>query len=186
MSLPIPNIEPATITAGDTITWSRTLPDYPASAGWVLHYALRGTTAINITGSASGDNHLINISATVSAAYTDGIYTGQGYVVNGNSRVTVFSGTITIKPDLVNVAAGYDGRSHVKRVLDALEATLEGRATSDQLKLSIDGTAIERCTWEDVQKFRAGYLREYQKELQAARVAQGKNSGRKIVTRFTR
>jgi hypothetical protein len=33
---------------------------------------------------------------------------------------------------------------------------------------------------------RSRYKTEYRKEQQAARVAQGKNSGRKIVTRFTR
>jgi hypothetical protein len=30
--------EPVRITAGDTVAWTKALPDYPASAGWVLKY----------------------------------------------------------------------------------------------------------------------------------------------------
>jgi hypothetical protein len=187
MSLPIPNIEPAVITAGDTITWSRSLPDYPASSGWVLHYALRGVAAvIDITGTASGNDHLISILAATSAAYVAGQYSIQGYVINGSTRVTIFNDTITITPDLVTAVAGYDGRSHVKKTLDSLEAVIEGRASRDQLELTIDGTRLVKMTPEQILAWRAQYHREYRKELQAARIAQGKNSGRKIVTRFTR
>ena len=35
-----PTTEPASLQAGDTLRWQRTLPDYPASEGWVLSYRL--------------------------------------------------------------------------------------------------------------------------------------------------
>ena len=34
MSHPIPTAVPATLRAGDTATWRRTLSDYPANDGW--------------------------------------------------------------------------------------------------------------------------------------------------------
>jgi hypothetical protein len=187
MSLPILSIEPAVITAGDTITWSRSLPDYPASGGWVLHYALRGPVAIDVTAAAGiGSEHLVTITALISASYTDGVYTVQGYVTNGTSRVTIYSGQIIIQPDLVQAAAGYDGRSHVKRVLDSIEAVIEGRASKGDQQITIDGTTLVKMTATELLDLRTRYNVEYRKEQQVARIAQGKNSGRKIVTRFTR
>ena len=186
MSFPIPIIEPGIITAGDTITWLRSLPGYPATGGWALHYALRGLAAIDIAASADGDNHLVSVIPATSAEYTDGIYTVQGYVTNGTDRITVFSDTITIKPDLVSAVAGYDGRSHVKRVLDSIEAVIEGRASKGDQQLTIDGTTLIKMTATELLQLRTRYKTEYRKEQRSARVAQGKNSCRKIVTRFTR
>lgn len=186
MSLPIPTTEPNIITAGDTITWARNLPDYPASGGWVLNYALRGVAAIDIAATADGDNHLVNVGSADSSGYADGVYSLQGYVTNGTDRITILSQTITIKPDLVAATAGYDGRSHVKKTLDAIEAVIEGRAGKGDQELTIDGTRLVKMTATELLELRSRYKSEYRKELQLARVAQGKNSGRKIVTRFTR
>lgn len=186
MSTPTPNIEPAVITAGDTVTWSRSLPDYPATDGWLLSYALRGPTAIDITAAANGVDHLVDVGTVVSSGYADGLYTMQGYVSNGTSRFTVYTGPVTIKPDLAAAGAGYDGRSHVKRTLDAIEAVIEGRASKGDQQLSIDGTTLIKMTATDLLNLRTRYQNEYRREQQAARVAQGKNSGRKIVTRFKR
>ena len=36
----IPSTEPAVFTAGDTLKFTRSLADYPASEGWVLSYTL--------------------------------------------------------------------------------------------------------------------------------------------------
>lgn len=178
MSLPIPNIEPSVITAGDTITWSRSLPDYPVSSGWVLKYALRGPTAIDIVGGSVGGNHLITVDNIASALYVEGNYTVQGYVTNGSSRVTVYSGSITIKPDLVTAAAGYDGRSHVKKVLDSIEAVIEGRASRGDQELTIDGTRLVKMTTDDLLKLRLTYFNLYRQETNANRRAAGSGPSR--------
>ena len=62
--------EPARVTAGDTIAWTKTLSDYPASAGWVLAYTLINAGAkITITAAASGDDHAVTVLAATSAGY---------------------------------------------------------------------------------------------------------------------
>ena len=69
-------LEPSRVTAGDTITWLRSLADYPASAGWVLSYTLINSAAkISITATASGADHLVTVAAATSAAYTPATYT---------------------------------------------------------------------------------------------------------------
>ena len=78
----IPSKEPEQFRAGDTIKWKRSLSDYKASESWVLKYAFRGTPGvIDITSSASGDDHLVNEVAATTAAYSPGIYDVIGFVV---------------------------------------------------------------------------------------------------------
>ena len=48
-----PTTEPASITAGDTLTWQKTLADYPATV-WTLKYRFINATAkVDITATAS-------------------------------------------------------------------------------------------------------------------------------------
>ena len=82
MAAEIPSKEPELFRAGDTIKWKRSLSDYKASESWVLKNAFRGTPGvIDITSSASGDDHLVNEVAATTAAYSPGIYDVIGFVV---------------------------------------------------------------------------------------------------------
>ena len=58
-----PTIEPETITAGDTVKWTKTLDDYPADL-YALKYTLQpisGGTPLAITAAADGTDHAITI-----------------------------------------------------------------------------------------------------------------------------
>lgn len=179
----IPTIEPGTATAGDTIQWSKSLPDYPASAGWVLKYALRGVSgSIDITCTASGPSYL----ASGILPATAGEYTLQGFVTNGAEKHTIYSGKIKLTPDISAVSGTYDGRSHAKRVLDAIESVIEGRATRGDQELTIDGTRLVRMTAEQLKLLRTYYRNEYNAEQRAENVRNGRGSGRKVVVRFTK
>ena len=79
-----PSKEPSEFRAGDSVKWQKSIDDYKASAGWSLAYAFRGPGGvIDVTASASGDEHLVEITPTTSAAYTAGIYDVIGYVTKG-------------------------------------------------------------------------------------------------------
>lgn len=175
MSVSIPDIEPSAVIAGDTIQWSKSLPDYPASAGWVLTYALLSSSGkISITASADGDDHLVNVAAATSANYTAGTYQWQAYVTHATyGRFLAGSGSIVIKANYAAITAATDTRSHVKKVLDAIEAVIEGTATTDQQEITIDGTKIVRRTVADLLTLRSRYLCWYNQELQAQRAAAG-------------
>jgi hypothetical protein len=180
----IPTIEPAAVTAGDTITWKRALPDYPASGGWVLSYILLSSTnKITITGSASGDDHLISVPAATSAAYLAGTYAWQAYVTKATDRITIGSGSLIINKNFAALTTS-DTRSHAKKVLEAIESVLEGTASNDQQELTINGTTLKRKSIADLLKLRQFYLNEYQNEQKAEKLAAGLGSGNRIMVRF--
>ena len=63
-TMAIVTTEPTSITAGDSVAWTRSLSDYPASAGWSLAYTLINAAAkITINASAAGDDHAVSVSA---------------------------------------------------------------------------------------------------------------------------
>lgn len=171
MSATLPTIEPAVVTAGDTITWKKSLPDYPADGGWALSYALLSSAGkISITTTASGVDHLVSITAATSAGWAAGTYQWQAYATHATSgRFLVGTGSLVVKPNFAAISAATDTRSHVKKVLDAIEAVLEGTATTDQQDLTIDGTRIVRRSIADLLVLRSRYLQWYQQEMAAAR-----------------
>ena len=69
--------------------------------------------------------------------------------------------------------------------MDAIQAVLEGRATSDILESEIEGTKLNRIPVKDLLLFRDRYLTEVQSQDRQARVRAGKATGRNILTRFT-
>ena len=80
--------------------------------------------------------------------------------------------------------SGYDNRSHVKKVLDALEATLENKASQDQLSYSIAGRSLSRLSPTELIQWRDRYREEYNREVQAERIAQGLGNSNKIRVRM--
>ena len=134
MARTIPTVEPTQARAGETWDWKRSLSDYPADT-WTLAYQFTNATSkITITASADGFDHLVTAAKAVTALYAAGDYTGFAQVTDGTSTYTVWSGFLEVLPDLSSATA-YDGRSHARKMLDAIEALLEGRGTADQLDL---------------------------------------------------
>ena len=72
-----------------------------------------------------------------------------------------------MRPDIAQLAAGHDARSHVQRVLDAIEAVLEKRATLDQEQYRINNRELRRTPIADLLKLRD----RYRMELQRAKAA---------------
>ncbi len=185
MAQNIPSQEPAFVVAGDSITWKKSLADYPAGAGWVLNYRLINAAGkIDIIGTASGDDHLISVTAAASAAWAAGDYTWTAYVTKTVERYTLASGAITVKPNLAAQAEGYDTRSHAVKTLDAIEAVIEGRATQSHLSYSIAGRQMQFIPITELLVFRDKYRIEVRSEENAARVANGLASRNRILVRL--
>src|SRR3990170_3975155 len=69
------------------------------------------------------------------------------YLLKSGTQITfsgTAEGTIIIKTNLVTQTTGYDARSHVKTVLDALESLLEGKASRDVMNITIGGQSISK------------------------------------------
>ena len=186
----IPSKEPEAFRAGDTVEWTKSFSDYPANDGWVLTYALRGKTIINITATASGADHSVNLTAAQTASYNPGDYRWESYLTKSSlsKRHTVADGLITILVNLAGISTGfYDGRSHVKKVLDSIEAVIEKRATQEDLSTSIDGqTVVGRMPFDQLVMMHDRYKAFYQKELDATRFKDTGINPRRIGLRLKR
>ena len=170
--------------AGDSATWRISLCDYPAGAGWVLSYALLSASAPKITfaAAADGDDHLVTLTSATTATWAAARYSMMATVSDGTDRATVRAADIVVLPDLT-VAPNYDGRSHARKMLEAIEAALESRATAEQLDL------IELSIYNRTSKRGQGVLLEYRSKYRAevARedAASGNRPGRgRVLLRF--
>ncbi|MCM0018423.1 MAG: hypothetical protein NBV67_00350 [Tagaea sp.] len=183
----IPLSEPALIVAGDTLRFRREdLGDsYPADQGWSLTYEARSAAgAITFVAAASGRAFDVNIAVSTTAGWTAGRYDIAGYVAKAGERYQIYRGTITVAPNLAAAGAA-DRRSHARKVLDAIEAVIEKRASLDQESYEIDGRSLKRTPIADLLKLRSLYKAEIAREDAAARVAQGLSPRRRILVRFS-
>ena len=186
MAAEIPTKEPLEIRAGDTVKWKKTVDDYRASDGWTLKYSLRGnSTTIDLTSTASGDEHLISETPSTSAAWAAGHYDVVGYVEKTGERHTVYESRIEVLPDLVAAGDSYDGRTHVKKTLDNIESVLENRASKEVEESTIEGVMIKRIPHDTLLMMRSKYLNWYQQEQAAERIKIGLGSSNHILTRFS-
>ncbi|GMQ92475.1 MAG: hypothetical protein BMS9Abin11_1807 [Gammaproteobacteria bacterium] len=186
MAVTIPKVVPESFVIGDTLKFTQYFSEFQPGDSWVLSYALvNAAKRITFTSSDNGDgSHLVNVDEATTLLYTIGIYRYQARVTNGTDVFTVDTGTIELRTDFATAAVGYDDRSHVKKTLDALEATILGKASKDQLSYSIANRSISLMSPAELTEWRNTYRSEYRIEQQAEDAASGKATGNKILSRF--
>jgi len=185
--------EPTTITAGDTIAWTKTLSSYPAEA-FALYYVLQplaGGAPVTIEATADGTNHNITISAATSADFLPGEYRWVAYVIDTattTERHTIAAGNLTIAPDPLAFSVTTDLRSHARKTLDAIEAVLEGRASQSQSEYSVsfggNTRMVKNIPIAELLQLRSAYAQEVRREEQAEKLSAGLGGGNRILTRF--
>ena len=183
----VPTIEPPRVTAGDTLAWTRSLPDYPASAGWVLHYRLINAAGkIDIIASAAGDDHAVNVTATTSAAWPAGTYTRVAHVVKGSERHTIGTGEIIVDPDLAAAVAGADTRSDARIILDSLLASYRIVAASHAYvqRYEVNGRVMQFNAKADWIKEINFWKQQVAREARARRRAEGLSVSTKTYVSF--
>lgn len=183
-------MEPTSLTAGDTVQWTRSLSDYPASAGWVLKYRLINAAGkIDITAGASGADHLVNVAAATTAAWAAGTYAWHGYVEKGAERYTIGTGSIVIRPNLAAEAAGFETRSTAKQILDELEAAYKDYATNGQglvQRYTIGGREMWFKSAADFIQQIEYWRKQVQDEAVVESMAKGLGNPRRLFARFAR
>ncbi len=135
----LPTSVPKPITIGETVEWEKDFADFGA-AEWTVSYYFRGAGAgFDIVGSAVGTTHQFVISATQSATMTAGRYDYQALAVKGSEKHIVDEGIVTVKASLavISASATYDGRTPEKKILDAIDNLMAGKAALDQQKYLI-------------------------------------------------
>jgi hypothetical protein len=191
MSAEIPTTEPTSLRAGDRAQWTKTLSDYPPADGWDLKYRLLNeSVALDaITATEDGTTYSIDLPTTYTADLAAGIYQLTGWVEKSGDRKTIYLADVEILANLAAATSAVDSRSHVKKVLDALEAMIEGRATNAEESIVVPGFGNKQIQYLnplELRKARNLYRREYEEELRATARKNGRKiGGRKTLVRFS-
>tara|TARA_Y100000114_G_scaffold148499_1_gene161514 strand:- start:272 stop:859 length:588 start_codon:yes stop_codon:yes gene_type:complete len=185
-----PTQEPDTLVVGDRWVWRRDdlVSDYPLDE-YALEYRFTedstgNTNAFTIAATEAESTYLVEIASAVTASLTAGDYQWAAFIIRSsdNQRVVIDQGRTEILPNLQNTTA--DLRSHAKKVLDAIEAVLENRASQDQMSYSIAGRSLSRMSIDDLMTFRNRYRAEYLREIKLARIKNKQDTGNTIKVRF--
>lgn len=194
MSIPEATSEPVEITAGDSLRWSRSLPDFPAGSGWQLNYRLRGPANIDLAWgtvvSADGDAFDVEIPAATTAAWAAGDYWLFGWVTDGTDRVTIYDAQVAILANPATASGTYDGRTHTQVVLDAIEAMIEGTASREEESVAVNfGGTVRQLSFfsrEDLLKLYSYYQRQRQAEIAKEDALAGRGNRNVRRYRFTK
>lgn len=120
---------PARFRAGNTVKYTRTHSDYPASAGWGLALHISGlAAAFTTTGSASGDAFLLTIAATKTATVNvaNCTVTAAGVVTRAAGNFT----TDGVLPGYLVNGPGIPRGAYIKTVDSATQVTLSEPCTA--------------------------------------------------------
>lgn len=180
--------EPAQLRAGDTWQWRREdlATNYQATA-WTLSYVFKNAAkAFQVLATADGVFFAVDVPATVTTDYPAGFYRWASQVAKDDERYTVGIGTTEVLANVFDTPdTAQDLRSHAGRVLDAIEAVIESRATKDQERYSIAGRELWRTPIADLLRLRDYYRAEVLREVEAD-LPPAQRRGRNSYVRFGR
>jgi hypothetical protein len=179
--------EPTQIYAGDSATWIKSVPEYPASGGWTLTYTFKDWGGIKLQKDAvaSGDDYQFTITPAESAQFESGVLAWGAVVSNADDSEihTVATGAIQV---MGNPQDSTDPRSAAKQALDAINAILPEIASRPEGVITYaDGKSITYTSPEQLIKMRSMLIAEVRQEEKASRIAQGLDSGNNIRIRFS-
>tara|TARA_R100000479_G_scaffold164263_1_gene103063 strand:+ start:343 stop:933 length:591 start_codon:yes stop_codon:yes gene_type:complete len=186
-----PKQEPDLLVVGDRWTWRRPdlVTDYP-TADYALTYEFHedsgggGSHKFTITATETTTDYIVEIASATTASYTAGEYNWYAFITRSSDsqRIAIDEGHTKLELNFANTNA--DNRSHAKKVLDAIQAVLENRASQDQMSYSIAGRSLSRMTIDDLMRFRDRYRAEYNREIKLKRIKNKQDTGNTIKARF--
>jgi hypothetical protein len=180
------------LIAGDSLRFSSSVPDYPASDGYTLTYKLVRRDAaggpITIVAAADGDGYLVTVLPATTASWTPGKYTWAAYVTKTGERYTVETGEVEILPDPAVSGAPLDMRSQARKALDDLNAArATWVATGGRVKrYSIAGRDIEYKDAAEIDMEINYWTKQVGEEQTSADLEAGRRPKNRILTRFVR
>lgn len=157
---------PALLMAGATLSFDAPYGEFPPP-DWSLRFALRredGGTPVVVAAIDTGGAFRVTLTSTETAALTAGLHVWNLIAEHDASgeRHKLVGGVMGIEPDALTETG--DTRSAAVRILAAIEATIEGRATKDAESYSIEGRSISRTPVADLLRLRNVYAAQVNRE----------------------
>lgn len=178
------------LVAGETLNYTVTAADYPASDGWAatLYLNPRGHGSnVSATATASGDDHVLQITSTNTAALRAGAYGYEIWASKGAERYRIEAGQVDVLPSLLTAAPGRDHRSDAQKALDQLRAAWLAFTASGNLTIGDYMINGRRVVYRTVAELRAAINaaeRDVLAEKQAADIAAGLGGRQRFVVRM--
>ncbi len=162
MSIPTLTGIPRQFTAGDTVIFTETFQDYPAT-DWTakLWLSLIGGTPFSISASASGSDFLFNIAETTTQAIVAAQYEFSEVVTSNDNtqRRTPKVGVVNILPNFAIAQTPSTAQAQLAAINDAITRLL---ASGEYSSTNFNGQSF---SYADLDK-----LREYKVFLEAQMV----------------
>ena len=171
------------LRSGDSLELIFDLSSYPAADGWALSYVLKGPASIVLNATIVNGQYKVTASSSTTGSYAPGNYWAYLVLSKGSEKHTLDQGTVGILQNLSEIST-LDGRSHVKKTLDALDSLIEGKAGSDVLNYQINGRSLTRLNPSELLKWRDRYRELYRREQQEELRKMGKKAGNQVRVRF--
>lgn len=180
---PIDHI-PEELQIGDTWFFELEYDDHPATAWDLVIYFANPENTYSATASANASAHRFTVAATTTDDYVPG---GYSYQIRAEHKTdgrvfTVGEGYVDFMAPLSEQA---DHRDRIKKTLDAIDAVIENRASTDQLSVSVAGRSISRMGINELRDFRAWYSQQWERlKAKQRQKAFGKSRRNKVLARF--
>lgn len=166
--------------------WQVSPAGYLSTDLWALKWSfVRAGSLYEISGSPQDDgSHLATIDAADSL-WVPGVYDWQCRAKKDDTKQTIDSGRVTVLPSFEEQDTGYDGRTHTEKVLEAIRATIEGRASKAESSWSVDtpdgSRTVGLLTPAELMRMERVYEARLAREKQEAATAKGFGASRLLV-----
>jgi len=171
---------PFSMTAGDTVKFTKSFADFPV-ADWTLTYAFLGgnqSSKFEVAATVSGDEFLTTLTPELTEKVFPGTYNYAGFVTGTDGqRKTVDSGRIQIAPNL----AITQPETWAQQALAMVEAALLKRIPKGMENFSINGKSVNRMAIAELNKLRDIYKNEVVLEQKATGLGRSRNHGIRFI-----
>ncbi|MEZ9525713.1 hypothetical protein [Enterovibrio norvegicus] len=154
---------PTELQSGLSVSFRVSFPLFPAAEWVATLHLISLNSKVDITAKPDGDAFVFSATAAESAEWAAGQYSALIRVSKGDDVHQPVSQRLTVLPNLAAMDS-HDPRTDAEKALDAIQATLASRATSDQLKLSFGGRSLEKTPLSDLLKLEARFIRKVNSE----------------------
>lgn len=190
MSVSVASKPPSAVTAGDRVDFTVDPGEFTSAEGYSGVFVFRsddGSLRATATATDYGGLFRITVASDVTRAWTacNGQFSVFAEDSGGTDRRTLLTGRWKVYADPASTDTS-DRRSYNRRVLDAINAKIEGRASSDIAAISIAGQSLSMVSHSELLLLQRVYSAKVKAEEDAADSTGKASRSRFVEPRFPR
>ena len=180
------------LVAGDSYSWlddatTDNLGNAIMPGDYSLLYCLRGPVILDLVATTQGNQWLTTITATQSATLPAGDVYWQAFATKGSNRITLGSGKFVVSANLQTASINYDGRSQIKKDLEAVQAAMRAIIAGGAVqKYAIGTRQLEKMQMSSLIELESRLKYQLSLEEKAQKMANGDGNPHSMYVRFRR